>query len=77
MKTNDFFDWAMSDVKGMKMPRGKKETIASFMVPIIEITEQNKFVNHLEKNDNKIMELKYSIETLLSSQNDILNKTII
>lgn len=77
MKTNDFFDWAMSDVKGMKMPRGKKETISSFEVPLIHITEQKKLVKHLEKNDSKIKQLQNNIATLLSSQNELLTNQLI
>lgn len=77
MRTNDFFGWAMSDVKGMKMPRGKKETISSFEVPLIDIVEQEKIVKHLEKTDSTINELQNKIANLLSSQNELLIKELI
>lgn len=48
MRQNKFFDWVMSDAKGMKMPRGKKDTIASFEVEIPSIEEQEKIINEVE-----------------------------
>ena len=77
MRTNSFFEWAMSNVKGMKMPRGKKETISSYEVPLIPLDEQEKIVKLFEDNDRKIYELQNKITTLLSSQNNLINQELI
>lgn len=77
MRTDSFFEWAMSDVKGMKMPRGKKETISSYEVPLIPLDEQEKIVKLFEDNDRKIYELQNKITTLLSSQNNLINQELI
>lgn len=77
MRTDSFFEWAMSDVKGIKMPRGKKETISSYEVPLIPLDEQEKIVKLFEDNDRKIYELQNKITTLLSSQNNLINQELI
>lgn len=77
MRTDSFFEWAMSNVKGMKMPRGKKETISSYEVPLIPLDEQEKIVKLFEDNDRKIYELQNKITTLLSSQNNLINQELI
>ena len=34
----------MSDVKGLKMPRGKKETIERFQIVLLDMDEQKRIV---------------------------------
>ena len=49
MRRDAFFDWAMSDVKGMKMPRGKKETISAYQIAVPSIEEQTDIVKKMCK----------------------------
>lgn len=61
MKKDEFFDNAMSDVKGMKMPRGKRDTIASFEFVLPSFKEQKKIVNKLNKIEQEIKMEKQKI----------------
>jgi len=61
MKKDEFFDNAMSDVKGMKMPRGKKDTIASFKFVLPSLKEQKKIVNKIRKIEREIKMEKQKI----------------
>lgn len=40
MARQQFFDYVMTDVKGMKMPRGNKDNIMRYEIPSISLVEQ-------------------------------------
>lgn len=40
MARQRFFDFVMTDVKGMKMPRGNKDNIMRYEIPSISLVEQ-------------------------------------
>lgn len=61
MRRDEFFDHAMSDVKGMKMPRGKKDTIASFKFVLPSLSEQKKVVKKLNEIEREIKREKQKI----------------
>lgn len=68
MRVNAFFDNAMSDVKGMKMPRGKKDTVASYEIVIIPYDMQKEFVRKMDVLQKKILESQVVID---KADNDI------
>jgi type I restriction enzyme M protein len=76
MKQNRFFDWIMSDVKGMKMPRGKKDTIASFEVEIPSIEEQKKIVKEVESIEIVRTKNKVVVERLQDKIAEIFKRTV-
>lgn len=51
-----FFDFMMSTVKGLKMPRGDKKNILTFEFPFPPIDEQKKIVGEFNSIDEKISE---------------------
>ena len=76
MKQNRFFDWIMSDVKGMKMPRGKKDTIASFEVEIPSIEEQKKIIKEVESIEIVRTKNKVVVERLQDKIAEIFKRTV-
>ena len=49
-----FFEFMMSDVKGLKMPRGDKKNILNFQIPVPPIEEQKKIVEEFSSVDEEI-----------------------
>ena len=49
MKRDVFFDFMMKGVKGMKMPRGDKNSIMNFQIPIPPLAEQQRIVDILDR----------------------------
>ncbi|WP_277293181.1 N-6 DNA methylase [Veillonella montpellierensis] len=62
MKDDAFFDFIMSTAKGIKMPRGDKEKISDYLVPIPSIQQQKIIIDEFKKVDNKINEEKELLE---------------
>ncbi len=77
LKRDVFFDWVMSDVKGVKMPRGKKENIEKFRVHIPSIKEQNKIISQIEKLEMQIKDLQSIIDSVQDKKNEILKKELL
>lgn len=58
IRRDEFFDYIMEDVSGMKMPRGKKEHIESFEFPLPQKIEvQRDYVAKFRSLDMQIKEL--------------------
>jgi len=57
-----FFDYVMSNKKGMKMPRGDKSHIRKFPIPKLPISIQQKIVAECEKVDAEYNSSRMSIE---------------
>ena len=56
MKDDAFFAFMMSTAKGIKMPRGDKEKIFDYQVPIPSVQQQRIIIDEFKKADNKINE---------------------
>lgn len=54
LSNDEFFAYMMATSKGTKMPRGDKEAIKKYRVPLFTIEEQNKIANLLSSLDDKI-----------------------
>lgn len=54
MARQQFFDFVMTNVKGMKMPRGNKDNIMRYEIPSISLVEQQQLLNQIHKYNNKI-----------------------
>ena len=48
---DNFFEYNMQHAKGAKMPRGNKNKIMDYLIPIPSIKEQQRIVNILDKFD--------------------------
>ncbi len=74
LRRQAFFDFIMSDIKGMKMPRGKKETIERFEIVLPSLEVQKEVVEKLRKYDAEIANAKQQIASAPSRKQAILDK---
>lgn len=74
LRRNVFFDFIMTDIKGMKMPRGKKETIILYEIAIPNIEEQHAYAKRFKKMDEEIKKLKCDISNSTNRKQQILDK---
>lgn len=54
MARQRFFDFVMTDVKGMKMPRGNKDNIMRYEIPSISLVEQQLIVDKIYEYKRQI-----------------------
>jgi len=57
LASDSFFQYDMNYAKGAKMPRGSKEDVLNYMVPIISLAEQQKIVDILDRFDTLVNDL--------------------
>ena len=74
LRRQTFFDFIMSDIKGMKMPRGKKETIEKFEIVLPSLEVQKEIVERLRKYDSEIANANELISSAPSRKQAILDK---
>ena len=51
LASDDFFQYDMNHAKGAKMPRGSKEDVMNYKIPITSLSEQQKIVAILDRFD--------------------------
>lgn len=73
LRRDAFFDYVMSDVKGLKMPRGKKETIGKYTFPLPDFEEQARIVEQMSHYDKAIDELRIRMSESSSNKQAILD----
>lgn len=54
LSSDDFFAYSMQSSKGTKMPRGNKDAIMKYPVPVVDIDVQHKIASTLSAYDNLI-----------------------
>lgn len=64
---DDFFDFMMAGKSGLKMPRGDKNAIQKYPVPVPPLAEQKKLVAVCDKINQKEEKAEKEIENLQSS----------
>lgn len=74
LRQTDFFDHIMSDVKGMKMPRGKKETVGKYRLTLPTRDVQEGIVKQMSAIDAKIQSLKSRMAQCSANKQAILDK---
>ena len=74
MRQESFFEYAMQDVKGLKMPRGKPEHILRYMIPDASREQQDGFLNEVSALEGKISEAMNELEGLSGSKESVLKK---
>ncbi|HAB41118.1 MAG TPA: hypothetical protein DCE24_04620 [Porphyromonadaceae bacterium] len=75
LRRNEFFDYIMQDVSGMKMPRGRKDTIEKFEIVLPkDIEEQRRIASEFIAIDTKIAKLRGIQEQIPSKKQAILDK---
>ena len=74
LRRDEFFDFIMSDVKGLKMPRGKKETIERFQFMLPNIEEQQRIVAKVSALDKEIRQMRTRMQECATNKQAILDK---
>lgn len=74
LRRNAFFDYVMEGKKGIKMPRGNKEDILKYKIPIPSIDEQKRIVSQIEALESEIIKARNMIENAASEKQVILDK---
>ena len=74
LKQNDFFDFMMQGIKGMKMPRGDKAQILNYEVPVPSLLEQKRIVDEVAKYEMEIAKAKAIIDSAPTRKQAILRK---
>ncbi len=69
-----FIDYVMSDVKGMKMPRGNKDNIIRYVIPIPLPKIQQQIVAEISAYEAKMTEAKAVINSCTERKQTILDK---
>jgi type I restriction enzyme M protein len=74
LSTDIFFDFIMSGKKGIKMPRGDKEQISQFQIPLPPLDVQKSIVEEIEKHEVEIKKLNSIINEANNKKKEILEK---
>jgi len=61
LSSDSFFNYNMKFAKGAKMPRGDKEAILKYLVPLPPLSEQQRIVEILDKFDTLVNDLSIGI----------------
>ncbi|MEE0961361.1 MAG: N-6 DNA methylase [Bacteroidales bacterium] len=74
LRRDVFFDYVMEGKKGVKMPRGNKEDIMKYKIPMPNIDEQKRIVAQIEALELEITKARTLIESAASGKQAILDK---
>ena len=69
-----FFDYVMEGKKGIKMPRGNKEDILKYRIPIPSPEEQQRIVSKVEELEAEIKVARKVIENAASQKQAVLDR---
>ena len=58
LSSDKFFSYHMQNAKGAKMPRGSKEAVMRYMIPLPSFEEQNRIAEILDRFDALVNDLK-------------------
>lgn len=73
--SNDiFFDYVMANKTGVKMPRGDKEKILQFLIPLPPINIQEKIIRDCQKIDDAVEEAKEDIKEVSQTIETVINE---
>lgn len=74
VRRDAFFDYVMEGKKGVKMPRGNKEDIQKYQIPIPPIEEQRHIVSQIEALELEITKARNLIKSAANEKQLILDK---
>lgn len=73
LRRDTFFDYVMKGKKGIKMPRGNKEDILKYRIPVPSIEEQKRIVSQIEALEIEINNARTTIEKAANEKQTILD----
>ena len=71
---DDFFDFMMDGKKGLKMPRGDKNSIPNYKIPNVAMAQQKVFADYAQSCDKLKFEAQERLEELNAAREDIIAK---
>ena len=74
LRRDVFFDYVMEGKKGVKMPRGNKDDIKKYRIPIPPIDEQKRIVFQIEALELEIANARNLMENAVSEKQAVLDK---
>lgn len=74
LKQDDFFDFMMQGIKGMKMPRGDKFHTQNYIIPVPSLSEQKCIVAEIAKYEFEIAKAKAVMDSAPVHKQAILRK---
>jgi len=74
LRRDSFFDFMMEGKKGMKMPRGDKDTIPNFEIVVPSLAEQERVVALVEAEEMKINDAKSVMASVKERKQAVLDK---
>lgn len=74
LRRDAFFDYVMEGKKGIKMPRGNKEDMMKYKIPVPHIDEQKRIVVQIEALELEITKARKLIENVALKKQAILDK---
>lgn len=76
LRRQQFFDYVMTDVKGMKMPRGNKDHILRYQIPFIDMEEQLSIIEKVHEYENIISEAIKIMQSCSQRKREVLQDYI-
>lgn len=73
LQRQNFVDYVMSDIKGLKMPRGNKSNIERYLIPIPSKKIQQAIVEECDTIDKEVEEARLQIAKAKERIDDIIN----
>ena len=74
LRRKPFFDYVMTNVKGMKMPRGNKDHIMRYEIPAIPLDEQKAIVNEIHGYEERIAKARFIMDGCANRKYSILKE---
>lgn len=74
LATDEFFDYEMQHVKGVKMPRADKTRILNYPIYVAPVSEQKEVLAKLEQIESEIIAQDARLEELKAQKDEVLKK---
>lgn len=74
LRRQQFFDYVMQDVKGMKMPRGNKDHIMRYALPKVSLSEQQKVMSEIAEYEQAIGKAQQVMDGCAQRKREVLNR---
>ena len=74
LRRQEFIDYVMNDIKGMKMPRGNKDNTIRYTIPVPLLKKQQQIVEEISTLEAKIAAAKVVINRSANYKQAILDK---